>query len=162
MTKPYHTSNRDDWETPAAFFKKLDEELHFTWDVCASEENTKHEHFFSRSANGLTCAWGGLRCWMNPPYSFTQAWIVKAYNECASHRTFYSPTLVAALVASRTDTVWWQQYVLGPHTREIRFVRGRLKFEGAPYSAPFPSAVIIFDSRVPRDWDIRVASQPRT
>ena len=30
---------------------------------------------------------------------------------------------------------------------EIRFIRGRLKFGGAKYNAPFPSAVIVFDHR---------------
>ena len=29
---------------------------------------------------------------------------------------------------------------------EIRLVRGRLKFGGATTSAPFPSAVVIFDA----------------
>jgi len=30
---------------------------------------------------------------------------------------------------------------------QIRFLRGRLKFGGAANSAPFPSAVVVFDKQ---------------
>ena len=46
-----------------------------------------------------------------------------------------------ALVFSRTDTKWWQNYV--QHRAEVRFVKGRIKF-GGKANAPFPSAVVIW------------------
>ena len=49
------------------------------------------------------------------------------------------------LVPARTDTAWWHDYVV-PFA-EVRFLRGRVKFEGAPTTAPFPSAVVIFRGR---------------
>jgi hypothetical protein len=41
------------------------------------------------------------------------------------------------------DTRWFHDIVL-PHAKEIRFVRGRLKFGGSQNSAPFPSMIVVF------------------
>jgi site-specific DNA-methyltransferase (adenine-specific) len=49
---------------------------------------------------------------------------------------------VVMLIPSRTDTRWWHEYIM--KASEIRFVRGRLKFGGAKYNAPFPSAIVVF------------------
>ena len=46
------------------------------------------------------------------------------------------------LIPARTDTKWFHQYVYGK--AEIRFVRGRVKFGGAKYNAPFPSMIVVF------------------
>ena len=50
-------------------------------------------------------------------------------------------TIVVCLVPARTDTKWFQDYCL---KGEVRFIRGRLTFEGAKNPAPFPSAIVIF------------------
>ena len=47
------------------------------------------------------------------------------------------------LIPSRTDTKYWHNYVM--KADEIHFVKGRLKFGDSENSAPFPSAVIVFD-----------------
>lgn len=55
-----------------------------------------------------------------------------------------------ALLAARTDTEWFHEYVWDVarntprYLVEVRFVRSRLKFEGHTDSAPFPSLVVIF------------------
>lgn len=49
------------------------------------------------------------------------------------------------LIPSRTDTKWWHEYVM--KAKEIRFIKGRLKFSGHKNSAPFPSCIVIFDNR---------------
>lgn len=78
---------------------------------------------------------------MNPPYGREiGAWIKKAYQESLLGAT------VVCLVPARTDTRWWHDYVM--KAKEIRFLRGRLKFGSAINSAPFPSAVIIFDKQI--------------
>jgi site-specific DNA-methyltransferase (adenine-specific) len=51
---------------------------------------------------------------------------------------------VVCLVPARTDTAWWHDYAM---KGQIRFLRGRLKFGGAANSAPFPSAVVVFDKQ---------------
>ena len=35
------SSNSGEWETPQAFFDKLDREFRFTLDACATDENAK-------------------------------------------------------------------------------------------------------------------------
>ena len=41
---------------------------------------------------------------------------------------------------------------------EIRFIKGRLKFGNSNNSAPFPSAIIVFDSSKP---DLKISSYNR-
>ena len=54
-------------------------------------------------------------------------------------------TKVVMLIPARTDTKYWQDYVM--KASEIHFVRGRLKFGDSVNPAPFPSAVIVFDGK---------------
>lgn len=127
------SSKTDMWETPAAFFRALDAEFHFTLDVCAVPENAKCRAFYTPEQDGLSQKWGGC-CWCNPPYGREIGkWVKKAAEaECT----------VVMLLPARTDTAWFHDYVYG-HA-EIRFVRGRLKFGDSKNSAPFPSMVAIF------------------
>lgn len=46
------------------------------------------------------------------------------------------------LIPARTDTKWFHNWVYGK--AEIRFVRGRLRFNNSKGSAPFPSMVVIY------------------
>lgn len=136
----HFSSNTAEWATPQDFFDKLNNEFGFTLDVCATTENAKCDRFFTKSDNGLIQHWGGV-CYMNPPYGREiGAWIKKAYQESLLGAT------VVCLVPARTDTRWWHDYVM--KAKEIRFLRGRLKFGSAINSAPFPSAVIIFDKQI--------------
>lgn len=52
------------------------------------------------------------------------------------------------LIPSRTDTEAFHDYILGK-AKEIRFVKGRLKFEierqQSKEAAPFPSMIVVFD-----------------
>jgi hypothetical protein len=52
--------------------------------------------------------------------------------------------LAVYLLPARTDTRWFHTFVL-PDAKEIRFLRGRLKFRNARYNAPFPSMVVVFE-----------------
>lgn len=52
---------------------------------------------------------------------------------------------VVMFIPSRTDTRWWHNWVM--KAKEIWFVRGRLKFDDQEGSAPFPSAVVVFEKR---------------
>lgn len=132
------TSDKSDWETPPAFFAKLDAEFHFETDVCALPHNAKCAHYFTPEMDGLAQEWRGV-CWMNPPYGryTTGPWMKKAYESSLDGAT------VVCLVAARTDNAWWHTYVI-PHAAEVRFIKGRIKFVGAKQGAPFPSAVVVF------------------
>lgn len=77
---------------------------------------------------------------MNPPYGREIGkWIAKAYEE--SRRG----ALVVGLIPARTDTRYWHEFI--EKKAEVRFLRGRVKFEQPgmkPAPAPFPSAVVIW------------------
>jgi phage N-6-adenine-methyltransferase len=134
-TAVHFSSATEMWATPQGFFDKLNEEFHFGRDVCATKDNAKCKRFFTKADDALTKQWSGV-CWMNPPYGrVIGLWMKKAY------ASSLEGTTVVCLVPSRTDTAWWWDYVM---KGEIRFVRGRLKFNGHKNSAPFPSAVVVF------------------
>lgn len=136
MNPVLFSSNSQEWGTPQGLYDQLNEEFHFTCDVCATKENTKHEVFYDKETDGLNQAWTGV-CFMNPPYSRKiKAWIKKAYESSLIGTT------VVCLLPARTDTTWWHDYCIP--AGEIRFIRGRLKFQGGDNSAPFPSAIVIF------------------
>lgn len=56
---------------------------------------------------------------------------------------------VVMLVPARTDTRWWHNYI---RKGEVRFIKGRLKFNDGDSPAPFPSAIVIFDNRKDKWW----------
>lgn len=135
MNKGMYTSNSCEWETPVDFFGKLDSEFGFDLDVCATPENAKCARYYTKEDDGLEKEWTGV-CWMNPPYGREIGeWMKKAYESAQSGAT------VVCLVPAWTDTGWWHDYAM---RGEVRFVRGRLKFNGLNCNAPFPSAVVIF------------------
>jgi len=134
--KVYHRSKTIEWETPQWFFDQLDAEFHFTLDVAAQQGNAKCARYFTPADDGLAQPWEGV-CWMNPPYGKTIGlWVQKAAESAQAG------AIVVCLLPVRTDTRWWQRYVAAG--AEVRFVPGRLRFEGAANPAPFPNAVVIF------------------
>ena len=128
------------WATPQEFFDKLDWRFGpFDLDPCASKDNAKCSKFFTEANNGLSQSWEGFTSFVNPPYGRgIDKWIKKAYDESRKENT-----KVVMLIPSRTDTKYWHNYVM--KADEIHFVKGRLKFGDSENSAPFPSAVIVFD-----------------
>ena len=74
------SSASDEWETPHELFDKLNDEFHFTIDVCASEWNAKVIRYYTKEQNGLNQDWTGETVWCNPPYGRqVKAWIQKAF-----------------------------------------------------------------------------------
>lgn len=131
----HFSSATDLWSTPQDLFDRLHARWHFVRDVCANKDNTKCYEYFSEAENGLVQEWTGV-CWMNPPYGRTIGrWMKKAYESAQSGAT------VVCLVPARTDTAWWHDYAI---KGQVEFLRGRLKFGGHKNSAPFPSAIVIF------------------
>lgn len=145
------------WETPQWLFDLLDEEFHFTLDVCALPGNAKCDKYYTPTDDGLMQIWRGA-CWMNPPYGkMIIEWMQKARESANNGAT------IVCLVPARPDTEWW--WSTCPMS-EIRFIRGRLQWPvkketGEILSwttAPFPSAVIVMrpnDSGKVVWWDVR-------
>lgn len=133
------SSKTDLWETPQSFYDELNKEFQFTLDPCATPENAKCEMFFTKEMDGLTMNWEGNRVFCNPPYGKEIGkWVKKAYEESKK-----SNTTVVMLIPARTDTAYFHDYIYHK-AKEIRFVKGRLKFGQSKNAAPFPSMVVVF------------------
>lgn len=132
----HFSSETAEWATPQWLFDALSVEFGFTLDPCSTHENAKCATHFTEAEDGLLQDWGDHVVFMNPPYG-TQIgkWMRKAYRSAISGAT------VVCLVPARTDTRWWHECAM---KGDIRLLRGRLRFEGGKYSAPFPSAIVVF------------------
>ena len=137
INQSIYSSKKMDWGTPQPLFDSLNAEFRFTLDPCASDENHKCEKYFTESQNGLSQDWGKERVFCNPPYGRSIGnWVKK----CAEH-----DDLAVMLIPARTDTKWFHEYIYNNPRVQIRFLPGRVKFQGAQNSAPFPSMVVIFN-----------------
>lgn len=137
----HYSSKTDNWATPQSFFDRLNAEFNFTLDPCADRDNAKCSRYYTVDDDGLAQDWAGECVFMNPPYGRVIGdWVRKAYEEAQNDNT-----VVVALIPARTDTKYWHEYVM--KAKEIRLVKGRLKFGDGRNSAPFPSAVVIFEKR---------------
>ncbi|WP_412053105.1 DNA N-6-adenine-methyltransferase [Lactiplantibacillus plantarum] len=143
INKALFTSNKEDWETPQDFYDRLNAKYHFEWDLAASDDNAKCSCYFTRDDNSLEQDWEGLsgNLFLNPPYGRElKLWVKKAATTGLKDKQN-----LVMLIPSRTDTSYWHDYIF--NHAEIKFLRGRLKFEvdgvGGD-SAPFPSALVIY------------------
>ena len=126
------------WATPQDLFDSLDAEFHFDLDPCADDENHKCEKYFTEAEDGLAQDWSGHRVFCNPPYGRDlKRWVEKAYREGCKDNT-----LVVLLIPARTDTTFFHDFIM--HRSEIRFISGRLRFNGHKENAPFPSMIAVF------------------
>ncbi len=127
-----HVNKSDHWSTPVATYDALHAEFGFTFDPCP----------LMSQDDGRKVKWTG-RVFCNPPYSR----IIEFLRKGLYHLAVGDCELIVYLVPSRTDTVWFHDYCY--QKAEIRFFRGRLKFSGAQFNAPFPSMLAIF-----REWKL--------
>lgn len=132
MNRVMFSSASDHWATPAVAYDALHAEFGFTFDPCP----------LNSGVDGLTQQWAG-RVFCNPPYSNIGAFIRKGLCHLADRQC----EVLVFLLPARTDTRWFHDYVIP--AAEIRFLRGRLKFGGAKFNAPFPSMVCIW-----REWTL--------
>lgn len=148
------STGKDDWRTPPDLFARLNAEFGFTLDVAASAENSLCEEWLSEGPGGgaLGESWAHVQqfstpiCWCNPPYSrgLQGKFIAKASLERVNGVT------TVMLLPARTDTKAFHTYIWNDEEHrpyrgvEVRFLKGRLRFVGAPSSAPFPSMIVIF------------------
>lgn len=130
INRSLFSSASDQWATPKELYEALDKEFGFDFDPCPLNENP--------DLDGLAVEWGQCS-FVNPPYSNIAAWCEKAVEQWKKGKT------VVMLIPSRTDTKYWHKYIM--QANEIRFCKGRLKFGDSKTSAPFPSAIIIFQGK---------------
>lgn len=103
----------DHWATPKWLYNKLNQEFNFDFDPCPL-----HADF-----DGLSIEWGKSN-FINPPYNRKDKdmFIKKAYDEWKKGKT------CVLLIPSATSTKAFHDFIYGK--AEIRFLRGRVAFEG--------------------------------
>lgn len=153
-------SGRDDWTTDPELFERLNREFGFAVDVAASPGNALCQRYITNDpyyaarcdATDPEVHWGlaGETVWNNPPYGRgIPKWLLKAVQQLKERETSSVHLLPAAV-----ETKWFHEIAV-PNAREIRLIKGRLKFgnvvckDGSvgTHFATFPSAVIIFQPR---------------
>ena len=145
-------TRRDDWGTPQDLFDSLNRAFNFAVDLAADEHNTKCAEYCSaeNGDNGffdlrvedfehLDYKW----CWCNPPYGHKYGGLEKWITEI---HTKVSKALV--LIPAATGNKWWQRAVWSK-ARSITFIKGRLRFDGAPEVAQFDSTLITLGRYAP-------------
>lgn len=125
MKKMPFTSLSQDWRTPRKVYDGLNQEFGFKDDPCPNHS----------LIDGLSREWGSP-AFVNPPFKTIAKWVEKSYEESQKGKT------VVMLIPARTDTRWFHDYCM--KSQDIRFIKGRLKYEGAKFNAPFPSCVVVF------------------
>ena len=141
LTKSMVSSKSDDWVTPWEFFNRLNEEFHFTLDPAADKTNTKCKKYFTVKKDGLKQDWSKDIVFVNPPYKRqTATWVKKSYEESLKGAT------VVMLLSAGTGRIYWHEIIF-KYAAQIRWVRGFIKFSGRNETAPFASAIVIFDKK---------------
>lgn len=109
------------------------------WTRLAAQRTTSARNTIQPKTAHLIMSGGGT-VFCNPPYGRSVAeWVRKCSMEASR-----KDTTVVMLLPARTDTRWFQQFIL--NRAEVRFLKGRLRFEtnGVPGdSAPFPSMIVV-------------------
>ena len=146
-----NVEERDDWQTPSWLFDKLNKQYNFTFDCCATLDNSKCQY----SSNNFETIQSFLKrtCWMNPPFSKDK--ISNMFNhffkivECG----------VAIYRCDNMETKVWQEIIL-KHATWIFIPKGRISYEGkVGKGSRFPSALIGFNVEEPKDiegWTLRL------
>lgn len=143
------TGGSDEWRTPDGVLERVRRIGPIGLDPCTSGENpTGAKSWLTERDDGLTTGWAGLGLvYVNPPYSTAAAWAVKVASEAERG------VEIVSLVAARPDSRWFDRLVWDT-AQAVCFWKGRLRFVGAPSSAPFPSALAYHGHR---PWDFEAA-----
>ena len=123
-------SRSDNYATPEALYKSLDDEFHFNDDPCPFL-NANSKLFLE----GLSREWN-TSVFLNPPYSKPLPWIEKAISENKKNKT------IVMLLRMDTSTKWFK--LLQEANAKFLWINGRLRFRtGKP--ANFPSMIVILN-----------------
>lgn len=118
FTHEYSEGDTCQWYTPPSIFKAL--KIEFDLDPCSPGKIyvpwIPARNHYTTTEDGLLQPWTG-NCWVNPPYGRDIWKWLKKLNDHGQG---------IALVFSRTETDWFQNYALNAHA--LLFVRHRIKF----------------------------------
>jgi site-specific DNA-methyltransferase (adenine-specific) len=138
----------DCWQTPPDLLERVRRIGPIGHDPCSSDANPVGACCWTAPpGDGLATNWRSTcgateLTYVNPPYSQAAAWAAKVAEEAALGCE------IVTLCAARPDTRWFARLVWDT-AQAVCFIKGRLRFVGAPAPAPFPSAVTYHG---PRPW----------
>ena len=141
--KDRNLNHKDDWKTPDYIYDELNKEFNFNFDPCPYLHDIN-------DWDGLQIDWKE-RNYINPPYSreLKESFILKAIQESKKGK------LCVMLLPVSTSTKIFHDHIL-PNKKEIRFLKGRIKFQGINSKGVFvknktgmhDSMLVIFDNRI--------------
>lgn len=133
--------HRDEWETPQWLFDKLDDQYYFTFDCCASDDNTKCNVWSQDNFLYYDEAFTDDVHWMNPPFSKARVMF--------EHFFKVVPRGVCIFRCDNMETKLWQDIIL-KHASWILIPDKRINYEGMDGNGSvFPSALIGFNVSYP-------------
>lgn len=152
--KVYHTSKKQDYQTPPELIGSLKARgMDFILDLAAVKETAvcqdylgpDHEYELLRDA--LTLKWHyamkgadeGAMLWLNPPYKGVDKWVKKALEETGLGAR------IVMLLPVRSSNDWFHR--LMEKAEAIFWFNGRVKFVGQKNVAPFPSVLAVLTER---------------
>jgi hypothetical protein len=163
------SSGSGDWQTPACVLERVRKVGPIALDPCTTRGNPTRAFSICLERgprpgdddrvhiDGLAVAWvdalaagklDGL-VYVNCPYGRAISQWTKRCNAGAAEDGLE----IIALLPARTDTRWWRDCTPPVHAQAVCFWAGRLRFVGAPASAPFPSALVYWGPRKHRFAD---------
>jgi site-specific DNA-methyltransferase (adenine-specific) len=126
----------DNWKTPDYIYNQLNNEFNFDFDPCPYNEKV-----INKQNDGLLIDWGNCN-FINPPYSKK---LKEAFVKRAILMQKLGKTSVMLLPVS-TSTILFHDYIK-PNATEIRFLKGRIKFETKDIDGNFKTTNVgFFDS----------------
>ena len=135
------SSKRDSWNTPKVVLDFVSMLGPIGLDPCSNADSIVRAGA-AFIGGGLTTPWhvepGDGLIYVNPPYG---RGIGKWIDLCDQYGDAYE---IIALLPARTDAKW---FIKVWSADDLCFWRGRLRFLGAPSSAPFPSVVAYWGPR---------------
>lgn len=140
---PCLSSERHDWETPDNVVDVVRKLGPIGLDPATTPANpTAARLILTPADDGLReLRWPALQanevCYLNPPFKTIGDWVDRWGRESVLARLDGSHFVM--LAPARPDTRWFDRLLF--HSERVCWIRGRLKFRGAPAPAPFPTVL---------------------
>lgn len=163
--KNLQSVGKQDYGTPQALFDLWDKDFKFNLDACANAINKKLSSYISPEIDAFRVEWNCVwadekyhtfekpgRVWLNCPYGrgITEKWIRRAIQQVEEGNAEF----VLMLLPASTGTSWFDLCRKG----KIKFLKGRIKFDGAENSAMHDSMLVLFGtdpSSMTWKWDMQ-------
>ena len=121
MSKYNYTYSENDYKTPPEIYNialKFFNRKEFSLDTCCSDKHIPAiMHYSLPEHDGLIMPWVNFS-WCNPPYNECKKWIEKAYKENKE-----KDIVIAMLLPARTETKYFQEYILKNDKCLIQFLK---------------------------------------